>query len=214
MFLYALRVDLATVTVAMLCAWLAKRGSYFAVRETNDKEENPHCHAVLVCEEGKIKTLRTAFTRAFPDLKGNGSYSLTVVKDEDKYDRYMCKGAAEGELPDVVGRQGVKYTDSWIEEMNRQYWSLNFKSMKNKYQKDGKKLSFLDFVVQECKKRRIDWNCDSDIARVYIELAATEKKVLCQATLKKHVEGAKLQLCGDQQAVEYFVQKYYGCPIW
>lgn len=213
MFSYALRVDLDRVSEAALTAWLAAKGSYFCVRETVDGE-NPHVHAVLCCPEEKIRIVRQQFVRAFPGVSGNQAYSLTVVKDVAKYDRYMCKGTADGCLPEVVGRQGVKYTDEWVEEMNRQYWSHNFAYQQHKYQSDGKKLSFLDFVVLECKKRRIAWTEDKEIAKIYLELCGVKQKVVSQSQLKAHVEGAKLQLCEDESAVEYLAEKYYGYTAW
>jgi len=211
MFSYALRVDLDKVSAVELCEFLSKRGSYIAVREGVPK--NPHVHAIWHVDEAKIRIVRQWFTRQFPSCQGNGSYSLTVVKDLEKYERYCCKGDAADVEPDVIGRMGIDFTDDWVMKRHEEYWSMSEKSRQYKRTVDGKKQSFLDVVVHECKKKRVKWTEDSAIARIYLELAGLERKPINRSQLNGVVEGAKLQLCGDSKAVEQLVEKYYGQPF-
>lgn len=77
---------------------------YFVVREV--VAARPHFQAIVYTAQ-TINAVRVRLRRRFPDIVGNRDYSLTLVKKEPNYVRYLCKGSgpSSGEEPDVVACQ-------------------------------------------------------------------------------------------------------------
>ena len=171
----------------------------FAVRETV-QGENEHWHWLIEVPEGvKIAAVRTALNRAVPGLKGNGKYSLTDVRDVDKYERYMCKGESEGVACEVTWRNSMKYNDDKIEELHNAYWAENRKLRKRK---SG---SVIDHVVDECKRQEVVWHRRSKIAEIYIKYLADSGRPISLFNVRAGVNTVQCALCPDDQAVQNLV---------
>ena len=217
---YALRVDLDRVEEEALKTWLGSYGGYFAVKETSEAGSNPHVHALMNLLVPKdIRAVRKNFRTVFPSAVGNAGYSLTKCTGGDaglrKYEQYMCKGVSRGVLPEILGFQGLEYSESWVRETHERYWSLNLEYCEGSraYKRtSNRKPTVIQSITAECKKREIKWDQDKEIARVYLEVCSQDMKSVNAAALRSVVEGVKLQLCPDDSAVNYLVEKYYGNP--
>lgn len=170
-------------------------GAYFIVKELEGS--NPHYHAVLHSVR-KLAAVRQGIKRAMPELNGNGSYSVTLVKDIAKYERYMCKGESDGVLPMVVAAHGMTYTSQeWLKETHDAYWTENAEINRKR-----KKAPIVDAVLAKCKEAKYNWQDRELIARVYIrELAARDKSINIFAT-KASVNLIQVKLCPDDSALE------------
>lgn len=193
--MYALRVD---GCLAAVLAWLAKEccGGY-GVREVASGD-NEHWHFAVESDK-KLSALRTSFNRACPELKGNGKYSLTEVKDEDKYVRYMAKGNSEGEVPEVVWRNSIKYDDEAIEKLHDDYWTENRKLKKRKAG------SMIDYVVDEAKRRDVKWDKRDELAKIYIRRQGELGKPINLFSLRANLNAVQVALCPDDSAVNELV---------
>lgn len=190
---YAIRLDGTDYT--KLKEYMDKDGgAYFIVREGG--EENPHFHG-LIYSVKKLPAFRSGFVRAVLDgAHGNGAYSLTKVKDLDKYERYMCKGESMETEPDVVATNGIQYTDEWVAGKHEEYWSVNAEIMRKRAA-----LSVHDAALQACKDAHVVWNNRPKIAELYIrELVARGKGINIFAT-KSAVNLIQIELCPDDQAL-------------
>lgn len=191
--MYAVRIDLGSVSEEQVADWLCDLDTgHFAVREGDP--ENPHIHAI-VCTSMLIRSFRNKFLRAFPNLSGNGSYSITAVKDEDKYNRYMCKGAGEGSPPRIVSKNGLLYTEDWAEEQHRRYYEEAPKLSR------GKK-RLIDVVYDTCKEAAIDWHDRQAIARVYIKECMSRNQSINTFQAKGAVNLVQCKLCPTDAAIE------------
>lgn len=212
---YALRVDLlADVVLSVLVAFIAKwASSYLIVRECGEETGKEHIHAVLCMgDDKKVQSMRMQFRREFPSVVGNkAAYSLGAVKDLEKYERYMCKGASEDEMPEIVGSLGLKYSLEYIEECHTNYWRLNFQNQKDKAGSKKQKLSFTDFLEQEAKKRSIVWSDVEKLRELYLELAVGERKsVVNKNQLEGCVNALIGRLCPDDRYIEFLKNKLFG----
>lgn len=161
----------------------------FAVRETV-AGENQHWHFVL---EGpkSLKQLRSSFNREVPGLTGNGAYSLTQVKDIEKYLRYLCKGGGEGQLPEISWTNSLIYTSDKISELHDAYWSENKKLKKRKAG------SMIDWIVDEAKRRAIQYHARDKLAEMYIRELAERGKPINLYSIKSNLNTAQFLLCPD-----------------
>lgn len=191
--LYAIRIDIsARISTETVADWLADLGTgYLCVREGGS--ENPHVH-IIVAWDKTTRGLRKNFLTRFPSCNGNGSYSLTEVKDEAKYNRYLCKGAGLGSPPQVVCRNGLLYTDEWIETQHAAFYehAPNPKSKKR----------LLDFVYDTCQEAALDWHDRQGIARVYIKECMSRKQGINCFQAKSAVNLIQCLLCPTDAAVE------------
>lgn len=171
--------------------------SYFIVRETVDGE-NVHMHMVFTAEI-PIKNIRSRFNRAFPDLTGNKSYSLTGVEDLDKYHRYMCKGNSEDELPEVLAKHGMIYTADWVDDRHAEYWDVH-----NQLQvkKDSRKRPAFEIVYDEAVSKQIKWNDDKQLAKMFINTLAQQAKPVNLFSVRSQVNLLKIRLCPDDAALD------------
>lgn len=181
-----------------IVAWLASHGSYIVVAEGGDA--NPHVHALLHSDLD-IRMLRQNLRRKLDFLRGNGDYSLTTVRDVEKYERYVCKGESESELPQIVSRMGVEYTDDWVKERHGSYWQLQ-KDYKARHKRKGLHSSTIVEKVEEiCKNKAIRWDKEFEIGAEYLKLVSEGKKGVNIHQLRATVKGVQLQLCPDDAAI-------------
>lgn len=194
--LYAIRIDLTvSVSEEKVADWLCDLDTgYLAVREGGD--DNPHIHIVLAWDK-TTRGLRKNFLNNFPNCNGNGSYSLTEVKDEDKYNRYLCKGSGEGSLPKIVSRNGLLYSDDWIETMHARYYA--------EAPKPKNKRRLVDVVFDTCKEAAIDWHDRQAIARVYIKECMERKAIISTYTAKGVVNLVQCLLDPGCSAIDQLV---------
>lgn len=190
---YAIRIDATDFTDK--ATWLNKDGgAWWAVKELEDSNSHFHIH---LYSSRNITAVRRDFQRSFPDLKGNGAYSITAVRDVEAYDKYMAKGGSDGALPEVVGRNGIQYSDDWVQEQHEAYWETN-----RKLASSGRKLPILDFVVQECKRQRIDYSNREKIAKIYIKEQADRNKPINTFAARSAVNLISLKLCPDDTVLD------------
>lgn len=176
----------------------AKGYGGWAVHELGDSGNNSHWHIHWILPEGvKIQAVRTAFNRAVPELKGNGGYSLTLVQDVEKYDRYMAKGTEQGALPDVAWRHGLDYTDEKVEELHEEYWTENRRLKKRKAG------SMVDQVLDACKLAGVTWNQRQEIAKIYIRQVTGQSKPLSSYSLRSCVNTVAVLLCPNEEAIDF-----------
>ena len=193
----ALRVEKAFDAVK---AWIdSKEMGGIGVREVAG--DNEHWHFLLETDKFKnLQSFRVQLTKAIPVLKGNASYSATKVEDKEKYMRYLCKGASEGESPEVAWRNSLLYSDEWVSERHEEYWQ------ENKRLKKRKVGSVIDFVVDECKRANVDWKARDKIAVIYVTEIAKRAKPFNQFAAKAAVNAIQLQLCPDDSAIRMFAE--------
>lgn len=190
---YAIRLD--GTDHSKLTAFLdSDGGAYLVVREL--AESNSHYHAIIHSKK-KLPAFRSAFVRAVLDGQhGNGAYSITRVKDIDKYERYMTKGDSEAELPVVVGRNGVKYNDEWVRETHDRYWKVN-----DELNAKRRKLSMVEAVVCMAKEEKIAWSNREKLALLYIRELADRDKAINIFSVRSNLNLVQIKLCPDDTAI-------------
>lgn len=217
---YALRVD---HSFSGVCDWLNRNSiGGFCVREVSagnatfrpsQAQEagsssasatgavNEHWHFLLWSDK-TVKQLRNSLLHAVPSLKGNGSYSLTLCRDVEKYTRYMCKGESEGAGCEVAWSMGIQYTDEYFEQHHMDYWVEN-----RKMKKRALSSSLIDTVVDQCKQLRVEWTNRSKISELYLREVTARGKPLNTFTGKSAVNSIQVQLCPDDQALLEFASQ-------
>lgn len=197
---YCLRIDGALQAVL---AWIAAVGiNGWAVREVavTDGNENEHWHFHLWGDK-TIKQLRCSFNRQVPDLKGNGAYSLTTCRDADKYDRYMAKGADEHSMPEVAYVSSITYNDDMIKRLHDEYWAAH-KSLKRK--REG---SMIDWVIDECKLKNINWSDRLKISEIYIRELGDRGKPINLFSIRSNLNAVQLSLCPDDTLLKILCER-------
>lgn len=197
----ALRIDKSFPAVK---AWLGTHSfGGFGVREVAG-ESNEHWHFLLEIPANgkKIQAYRVSLTRDVPELKGNAGYSLTEVRDVEKYERYMCKGDTEEHMPEVVWSNSLKYDQARIQELHDSYWECNRQLQPRKRQ-----LSVIDEVTQACKEAKIEWSERTAISREYIKSAVARKKGINIFQVKASVNVIQCLLCPDDKAIELLAEQ-------
>lgn len=184
-----------------LVAWLnADGGSYLVVSEK--QEENPHFHVYLRSTR-KISAVRTSFKRAFPELKGNGSFSISQVRDVSKYYCYMMKGESVEVMAQVVAAHGVQHTDTaWQQAKHDEYWEVN-----EEINRRRKLLPVGEVVLAECKQKGIRWDDVESIGKVYIKELVARDKAINIFSVKSHVALIQVKLCPTDAAIEFLAAK-------
>lgn len=194
---FALRVDGEFDKVK---AWVVKEGfGGFAVRETVDGE-NEHWHWLLQTDKD-LHPVRCSFNRAVPELKGNGKYSLTVVKDLEKYEKYLSKGDSDGQAPEVAWSHSIYYTEEKIGELHDAYWEANRKLKKRKIG------SMIDWVVDEAKRAEIHWNDRNKLAEIYIRELGVRGKPINLFSIRSNLNCVQVALCPDDTILKALVEK-------
>lgn len=189
----ALRTDKAFLAVK---DWVEKEAlTGFAVREVAG--ENEHWHWLLRdVRERKLHALRVKLTRAVSELTGNGSYSLTECRDVEKYERYLCKGESEGAGVEIAWRHSLEYTDAWVEDTHKAYWS------ENRRLKKKRGMGVMDHVIDEARRLNVPWSNRAKIGELYIRELAARSKPINTFAVKAAVNGIQVQLCPGDEAIK------------
>lgn len=192
---YDLAIRFDGVDSTELIKYLEKdTGSFIVVKEI--AEGNPHFHVYLRTKK-KESAARAALKRAMPELNGNGSYSLAVVRDLDKYYRYMMKGEKFEVLPNVIASNGILFSTEWIQEQHDLYWDEN-----DKLQKKRKAEPIIDVVLIKCKQLKYNWDNRELISRVYIKELVERGKAINIFSAKSAVNLLQVKLCPNDDALE------------
>jgi len=198
---YALRVDLDGVDAAVIVALIAKFAiAYLVVRETVDGD-NPHVHAFFT-SESKIAGIRKAVQRFLSGDRGNAGYSLKECAPEyDDYLTYLCKGNSSSEMPEVVGKLGLDFTDEWVKDRHSQYY-VNREAIIGQRQKRKKitTATAVEKLEERCKEAGIAWNQKNDIAREYIRMCKVGRKAINVFSARSIVNAVTVALCPDERA--------------
>lgn len=177
-------------------AWVEKEGfGGFAVREVAG--DNEHWHWILHVGSKSIKQVRNSLMRNVKELSGNGAYSLTECRDKDKYERYMCKGDAEGTGVSLAWRNGLEYSDEKLEELHAAYYTEN-KKLKRKA--TG---TMIDYVVDECKRKSIGWRKRDEMAKIYIKEQTARGKPLNLFAARATLNTVQVVLGGEEAFEEF-----------
>ena len=174
--------------------------SGWCVREVADSGE--HWHWYLETDV-KPTSMRVLIKRSCPELKGNGAYSVSEVKDLEKYCRYMAKGEQEGLLPQVAWKFGLMWTDEKIEELHEEYWTTN-KSLKKR-----RTVGVLDWVVDKCKEDAVQWDDRKAIGEIYIKELADRSKPINIYAVKSAVNLIQVKLCPDDTAIKQLSEQLF-----
>lgn len=160
-------------------------------------ESGPHFHAVLRTVR-KINAIRSAWKRAFPDLTGNGSHSIAVVRDLDKYHRYMCKGADANTYPEICGAYGLEYQSvDWQNEQHALYWEENAVLQRQRAVRP-----VYDVVLDACRNQHVLWHNKEAIAQLYIRELASRNKPINIFSVRSYVQLIQIKLCPTDSALE------------
>lgn len=170
-------------------------GAYLIVKELEGS--NPHFHCVLHSVR-KLPAVRTALKRAMPELNGNGSYSVAVVRDLEKYQRYMCKGDSVQVLPVVSAAQGFEYASAeWLQTTHDAYWDENAQ-----IQSARKRKHIIEAVLLTCKEAKYEWTSRSLIAAAYIKELVSRDKPINVFAAKSAINLIQVKLCPDDRAID------------
>lgn len=182
----ALRID---SHLPQVVAWVQKEGyGGWACREVEG--QNEHWHWILfTCKN--IKTVRASLTRAVP-LSGNGAYSLTVVRDVPKYERYICKGIAAGSGCDVVWKNVLEDRTA---ALHAAYWAERA-SLKRKA------VNTLSSVYEDCIADRVEWNDRKAICKKYINALVLQNKPINLFSVRSNVNLLQCKLCPTDRAID------------
>lgn len=127
---YAVRIhelsDDTRARVLRLCDGIV--GSHLFVREV--AANRPHYQGVILSDIAN-QTLRQRVKVLFPECKGNKGYSVSKVKCEESYRRYLLKGSSATELPDVVSHCAIFHDDGYVAREHRAYWTTAQKPVKS-----------------------------------------------------------------------------------
>lgn len=201
---YAIRIDGDEQVYGLIEFLEADGGAHLAVRETVEGG-NPHGHAILRSHRN-IATLRAALRRFFPDLVGNRAYSLALVKDIDRYERYMLKGDSASSPPEVIAAYGFQYGDlAWQDNQHAAYWEEHQATEARR-----RTLPLVEFVLNACKDANIQWHDKHAIAVVYIREAVARKKSINTFAVRAQVNLIQCQLCPDDQAIQDLASAVVG----
>lgn len=173
----------------------ADGGAYFVVHEIADS--GSHYHAVLHSTRD-LQAVRMAFRRMFPELRGNQAYSISVVKDLNKYQRYLCKGVSRDLAPEVVGAYGINYGSlEWQDEQHAAYWDNNDDLLRSR-----SRLSVVDAVVEACRADAISWNDREKIGEIYIRELVSRSKAINIFSVRASLNLVQVQLCPTDDAIK------------
>lgn len=173
----------------------ADGGAFLVVREFADS--GSHYHAVLHSARD-LQAVRMAFRRMFPEIRGNGSYSISAVRDLAKYQRYLCKGASSSLAPEVVGAYGINYSCvEWQDEQHAAYWQSNDEIMRSR-----QRLTVIEAVAEACRADAISWNNREAIGEKYIRELVARSKPINIYSVRSSVNLVQVQLCPTDEAIQ------------
>lgn len=141
-------------------------GSYVVARETD--ASRAHFQGWVRCDL-KDQALRARLKKSFPECVGNKGYSISKVKDEEAYGRYILKGTKEA-IADVVCFHGLTVTEEFLMNEHRAYWSRAEKPSKSNRSMIEE---VHEWTVEKMKEAHVS---REDIARRICETLAARKK--------------------------------------
>lgn len=190
----AIRLD-ASDPARLLGVLSSDGGSYLVVKEMED--ENPHFH-VFLRSARKLPAVRAALKRAMPELNGNGSYSVALCRDVERYHRYMMKGEAAAVMPQVVGAFGMQFSDEvWQQDTHDAYWRENEEIGRRR-----KLVPVAEAVLQACRDANIRWDAREKISELYIRELLSRDKAINLFSVRSHVSLLQCKLCPDDSAIK------------
>lgn len=202
---YALRWDAGSDErdAAVLALLASDGGAHLVVLEGGGEGENPHYHAVFHSVK-KVAALRKSLQRALAGSGGNGSYSLTPVRDYAKYCRYICKGLSVDDEPLVIQAHGVQYDDpAYVEDQHVAYWEEN--AVLREEQAARVKPVF-EAVFERVRREGLRWDQDQRIAAVWIEECVARGKSINTFAVRAQLNLLQCRLCPDGEAVRRLAQ--------
>lgn len=170
----------------------------FAVREVAG--ENEHWHWYLRTPK-KIHAFRLALTKKVPGLTGNGAYSVKACTEPEGYWRYMMKGEAVEVPAEVVWSLGVEWTQEKLDSLHEAYWEEN---SRRKKRSAG---SVQDHVVDEAKRRAVQWDDRKELTKLYIKELVARAKPINTFAVKSSINVVQCLLCPNDDAVESLVNQ-------
>lgn len=181
MVLLHLRVFYKTDELEKLILFIKKEANLHLVCKENEEEDDKrqHIHALINFEK-TLSTFRQHFRGKFPEYKGNESYSLETVRDQQRMEQYICKGFRDG-MPEIVGKSHG-YTDNQIEKHHTAYW-VEYDGLRKAVEVRKKhKGNWTQEVRDELLKKKKDWEFSpEDTLAVYDmvmkKLGETAKKL-------------------------------------
>jgi len=172
---------------------------YLTCREEADETVNrTHIHSHLIISM-KPQSFRNKLLTAFPELKGTKDYSFVEARDEDGMDRYICKGTSLQDMPIIVQKYGLRYTDEYILQAHRDYWEIN-KSLKKKEKVD--KLNMTEDAVKRCRSNKINWDNRDEITKIWVEILKENHKGVDVNNCRRVIRGIMCELCPDDKYKE------------
>lgn len=172
----------------------ADGGSFLVVKELENS--NPHFHVVLHTRR-KPQAVRMAFRRQFPDAAGNAGYSISTVRDLQKYHRYMMKGDSAAVNAHVVAANGVQYANAvWQKEQHDAYWAVN-----QELREADDRRPVAEVVLQACRTANVDWSNRERIAEMYIRELVVRDKPINLFSIRSAVSLLQVKLCPDDKAI-------------
>jgi len=206
-FRYALRVDLDGIDAAAVVGFIQRFAvAYLVVRETVDGD-NPHTHAFFT-SESKIAGIRKAIQRWLSGDLGNAGYSLKECAEQyDDYLTYLCKGNSSSEMPEVVGRHGLDFTEEWVKDRHALYY-VNREAIIGQRHKRKKitTATAVEKLEERCKEANIVWNQKNDIALEYIKMCKAGRKAINVFSARSIVNAVTVALCPDDTAAKELAQ--------
>lgn len=198
---YDLAIRLDSSESADLVRFLsADGGAYIVVAEK--LEENPHFHVYLRTTR-KPNAVRVALKRAIPGLNGNGSYSVSVVRDVQRYYQYIMKGESREEVPVVEAAHGMEHcSEDWRKVMHDAYWDENEETARRR-----KLLPVAEAVLAQCKEAKIRWDDIEGIGKIYIRELVRRDKAINIFSVKSNCYLIQVKLCPDESAIELLAGK-------
>lgn len=151
---FLLRIDAERDKESKIVEWVKCQGSCIGCYELVG--DNSHYHFWILSKK-QIASIRANFKYNFPEVKGNGSYS---IKSADGNLNYICKGNKRGEEPIiVVNTMMIPPCD--IAKAHQSYWD-DLEKFETKKKKNDKKVPESNFqkALQYCKEHGIHSTSD------------------------------------------------------
>lgn len=134
---------------------------------------------------------------------GNGSYSISDVKDVEKYQRYMAKGECSEKEPEVAWRHGLAFPDEKVAELHEEYWASN-RSMKKR-----REMGVMDYVLDTCRDLSVAWDDRRTIAEEYIKELVARNKPINIYSVKSAVNLIQVKLCPGDDAIRMLSEQVH-----
>jgi len=205
----ALRADVSDNMKERLSKFMSEQADGFIVAREVVEGENPHIHAILELGHGRtLKSVRSAWTRAFPECVGNKGYSLKVCDDDwSAYVRYICKGTKD--TPPVIWCWcGMDYNQDVIKSAWEKYWVNNAALEENRVKRVGvEKGNVIEQLEKVCKGKGFKGGDRKEVALEYIRMFRDARKGINVFAARAVVNTVCCLLDGGDSAAESLAWK-------